>query len=122
MLDGDPGTNKSSLAIDLAARISRGLTMPDGTESIQRNVLLMAGQDSIAKTTRQRILSAGADLDRIAVFNKSPNLPVDLPMIEDTVNQLNPRLLVLDPIVTFMSANINNDQVVRAANAYRCKE
>ena len=32
ILDGDPGTAKTTLALDLAARVSRGDTMPDGSE------------------------------------------------------------------------------------------
>ena len=42
LLDGDPGMGKSLLAIDLAARVSSGLPMPDGTPGPQGGVILIA--------------------------------------------------------------------------------
>jgi AAA domain len=33
VLDGDPGLGKSAMSLDLAARVSRGGDMPDGTPS-----------------------------------------------------------------------------------------
>ncbi|NDF10105.1 MAG: hypothetical protein EB058_15630, partial [Proteobacteria bacterium] len=31
VLDGDPGTGKSTITLDIAARLSRGAVMPDGS-------------------------------------------------------------------------------------------
>jgi hypothetical protein len=69
LFDGDPGTNKSSVALDLAARVSTGREMPDGTTGCQGGVVLLAGEDSLSKTIRPRLDAAGADLSRVAVPN-----------------------------------------------------
>jgi hypothetical protein len=62
LVDGDPGTNKSSVTLELAARVSTGREMPDGTPGLAGTVLLIVGEDSIPKTLRQRLQAAGADL------------------------------------------------------------
>ena len=42
ILDGDPGMGKSLITVDLAARVSTGQPMPDGTPGQQGSVLLVA--------------------------------------------------------------------------------
>ncbi len=54
-IDGDPASNKSSLVLDLAARVSTGSSMPDETPGVYGEVLLILGEDSIAKTVRKRL-------------------------------------------------------------------
>ncbi|MCH7686384.1 MAG: AAA family ATPase, partial [Planctomycetes bacterium] len=54
-VEGDPGCNKSSLLLDLAARVSTGRSMPDGTSGIDGGVLLLAGEDSVRKTVIGRL-------------------------------------------------------------------
>lgn len=66
--DGDPSTNKSSLAMDLAARVSTGRKMPDGTGGKKGGVVMLQAEDSIRKTLLARAEAAGADLRRIAVI------------------------------------------------------
>ncbi len=48
IIDGDPGTNKSSLTIDLAARVSTGKKMPDETPGPRGGVLLLVAEDSVS--------------------------------------------------------------------------
>src|SRR4051794_8101484 len=51
VLDGDPGTGKSFLTVDLAARLSRGGPLPDG-QPLPRphNTLLLNAEDSLEDT------------------------------------------------------------------------
>src|SRR5439155_23169534 len=72
VLDGDPGLGKSSLLLDLAARVTRGLAMPDGGPvalpsppagiRAAGDVTLLTAEDSLADTVRPRLEAAGADL------------------------------------------------------------
>jgi len=55
LLDGDPGMGKSLLAIDLAARVSSGLPMPDGTPGPQGGVIMIAPEDGAGDTLRPRL-------------------------------------------------------------------
>ncbi|MGH7883251.1 MAG: DnaB-like helicase N-terminal domain-containing protein, partial [Candidatus Dormibacteraceae bacterium] len=70
VLDGDPGLGKSTLTLDLAARVSTGGQMPDGTDSILggAGVVVLSAEDGLADTIRPRLEAAGADLERVATF------------------------------------------------------
>src|SRR6476469_3584051 len=64
ILDGDPGTGKSFLTIDLASRVTRGLPMPDGAAGTEpASVLLLNAEDDARDTIRPRILAAGGDAE-----------------------------------------------------------
>src|SRR6266566_9204945 len=68
-LDGDPGLGKSLLTLDLAARITTGRPMPDGTPGVQGSVLLIALEDRAADTIKPRIEAAGGDPSRIRLLD-----------------------------------------------------
>lgn len=42
MFDGDPASGKSTMSLDLAARLTSGGVWPDGTPGTPGNVLLLA--------------------------------------------------------------------------------
>ena len=120
LLDGDPGVGKSLIAIDLAARLSRGSPLPDGSPSGRAHTtLLLAAEDAAADTTRPRAEAAGADLERIIAVSGKNGVPLqfpnDLNNLETLVHQHKPDLIVIDPIVAFLPASIvaTSDQCVR---------
>ncbi len=114
LLDGDPGTNKSSVTLDIAARLSTGRAMPDGTKTDQAGVLLLVAEDSLGKTVRPRLEAAGADLNRIAVLDDLVKLN-DLAVIEEATRRIKAKLVVIDPIMAFLTGNACFDQSVRQA-------
>ena len=66
LLDGDPGAGKSLFTADLAARLTRGGRMPDGSWRRKKaNVLFLNGEDALDDTLRPRLDAAGADLARV---------------------------------------------------------
>jgi hypothetical protein len=115
LVDGDPGTNKSSVTLDLAARVSTGREMPDGTPGLAGTVLLIAGEDSIPKTLRQRLQAAGADLNKVAVPGRDVIIPEDLNVVKEAAVKLGAKLIVIDPLVLFLGRNANSEQSVRQA-------
>src|SRR5436309_1083897 len=68
LLDGDPDLGKSLITIDLAARVTTGQPMPDGSPGITGNVILIAPEDDAADTIKPRILAAGGDPSRIRLL------------------------------------------------------
>lgn len=58
--DGDPDLGKSLITLDLAARVTTGQPMPDGSPGITGNVILIAPEDDAADTIKPRILAAGS--------------------------------------------------------------
>jgi hypothetical protein len=118
LLDGDPGVGKSLLTIDLAARLSRGATLPGGQPSGQPHVALLLGaEDGAADTVRPRAEAAGADLDRLITATGSGGVslrfPADAPKLVGLVRDHRPDLVVIDPITAFLQGGV-------AANADPC--
>jgi len=124
IFDGDPGLGKSTVALDWAARLTRGLPLPDGAPSRPRGVVILSAEDGVADTLRPRAEAAGADLGRILVITALadgglPTIPFDLPSIEVAIASVDAALLIVDPLVAFLgdTTNANRDQDVRRALA-----
>jgi hypothetical protein len=125
LLDGDPGLGKSTISMDLAARVSRGWAMPpDGGPSCDpAGVLLLGAEDNLAYTIRPRLDGAGADVSRIhaleaiqtAEGERPPVLPWDLSLVEDMIADRAIRLVVVDPFMAFLDGDLDahRDQDVR---------
>lgn len=115
LLDGDPGTNKSSLAIDLTARVTCGSAMPDGADGIDGGVLLLTAEDSIPKTVIPRLRAAGAKMSRVWFPTAPLSIPADIGAIEHAVVRYAAKLIVVDPLMVFLGREANRDQSVRQA-------
>lgn len=104
LLIGDPGVGKSMFTVDLAARISAGLPLPDGTPTEAGNVLMVFNEDLAGHTVRPRLEAAGANLKRIkrySIQNGVLSLQTDIEELVNNINRTQAKLLVLDPIVTY---------------------
>src|SRR5215211_8657463 len=122
LLEGDPGLGKSLIALDLCARLSRGLPFPDGSPSPgPANSLVLNAEDGAADTVRARLASLGADLDRVFVPAGGAlgaiRLPGEIRRLEDAIAAAAARLVVIDPLLAFLDSNVSsgNDQSVRRA-------
>jgi hypothetical protein len=129
ILDGDPGLGKSTISVDLAARVSTGRPMPGETEGREpAGVILMSAEDGLADTIRPRLDAAGADVARVVALvgivaldgtERLPALPADLARLETTIVENGAALVVVDVLMAYLSADINahRDQDVRGALA-----
>jgi hypothetical protein len=114
VLDGDPGTGKSFVTIDIAARLSRGSSMPNGPVRFgaRETVLLLNVEDDARDTIRPRVRAAGGDLKRVRVFaspgiglNRPPRFPDDFAQLEAAVKATRAALVILDPLPSFFTAD-----------------
>jgi AAA domain len=132
MLDGDPGLGKSTLTLDLAARVSTGSPLPDGEPVGAKGAVLVASaEDGIADTLRPRVAAAGGDLSRVVVLDHVAEaggsrplvLPDDLDHVEGRALELGAVLIVIDPFMAYLSGAVDShrDQDVRRA-MHRMKE
>ena len=112
---GDPGTNKSSMLQDIAARVTRGLPMPDGSQGRSGGAVLLSGEESLKKTLVGRLKAAGADMSRIAVVSDEVTLPEDLDVIERAIHAVEASLVIIDPLSLYLGSNVNAEQTVRRA-------
>ena len=128
-LDGDPGLGKSLLTLDLAARITTGRPMPDGSPGVQGSVLLIAPEDSAADTIKPRIEAAGGDPSHVRLLNfaKSTDLKTretftapfnfseHLHTFVETIMQTHAVLVIIDPLMAVLGSRISaySDQKIR---------
>jgi hypothetical protein len=99
VLDGEAGAGKSLVAIDLAARVSRGFVAPgtDAPAADPAGVVLLAAHDSPAAVLRPRLEAAGADLARVLLHGGSLDVAEDIDDLRGAVERQCAALVVLDP-------------------------
>ncbi len=128
LLEGDPGVGKSTLTLDLAARITMGRTFPDDAPGVSGNVVLMTAEDDLADTVKPRIVAAGGDSAKVHVLlsvydgQSEPAMPVfpqDLLALQRTIEAHAAIFVVIDPFVAFLDDQVNSwsDHGVRRALA-----
>ncbi len=127
ILDGDPGLGKSTLMLDLAARLTAGRALPDDPAPPHEpaRVLLLSAEDAAADTIRPRLEAAHAVIDRVYVLSHLPDavggglplLPRFTPFLGQLVDRFRPCFLVIDPLAAYLGPEINphSDQGVRQA-------
>lgn len=127
LLEGDPGVGKSTVCLDIAARVTQGREMPDGWSRAgepPQNVLVLAGEDDMADTIRPRLEAAGGDAARLwqrsyVLERWAPRPPSldDLVILTEDFRRLAPALVIVDPLVLFLPPDTatNNDMQVRQA-------
>jgi hypothetical protein len=127
LLDGDPDLGKSTLSLDLAARVSRGQPMPDGSPGVgPGDAILLNAEDGLADTIRPRLDAAGADCSRVSVLTVRtgetedlPSIPDDLAALRQAITDRGALLAVVDPLMAYLGGDVNShrDQDVRRALA-----
>jgi hypothetical protein len=127
ILDGDPDLGKSTITMDLAARLSRGWEMPPAnSQDVIRapgNVLVLNAEDAAASTIVPRLRLAGANMKRIKILTGIKRgeeecdvlLPFDLDVIRDTIVENLIRFVVVDPFMAYLDGSLDahRDQDVR---------
>lgn len=123
MLDGDPGLGKSTLLLDIAARMSQDGVMPDGTQGLQGRTLILSGEDDIADTIVPRLIIAQADLGKIdclegvRIGEKEEDFTLNsyMELLANLVAQKSYSLLIIDPVMAFLdSCDANKETEVRS--------
>jgi len=127
ILAGDPGIGKSQTSIDLVARITRGDSMPDGSEGMWGNCAIATAEDETSETIIPRLAAAGADMKKVRIIRKVKvdgverylSLPRDLNRLRTMIHNENLRLLIIDPLNAFVEQGVNTykDQDIRTVLA-----
>jgi hypothetical protein len=124
LLDGDPDLGKTTLLLDVGARVSTGRPMPgepSGKHREPADVLYVSAEDDDDDTIQPRLQAAGADLDRVHLWAEAqlPVLPDDADRLAQLIVAHDVALVVLDPVGPFLNGdlNTNRDADVRQALA-----
>jgi hypothetical protein len=128
VVEGDPATAKSTMTLDLAARVTTGSAWPDGAPGSEpAHVLLLSAEDGWGDTVRPRLEAAGADLERcLCVAARRVDgeggpelrpvvLPEDIAWIRRLVEQSGAAMVVIDVLAAYLSDRVDShkDQSVR---------
>ena len=111
--------------------------MPDGSPGVAggegAGVALLSAEDDVTATILPRLVAAGADMDRVEIVRgvtalreetgqeqRRPFLlPLDIPVLEEIIQRVGARLVVIDPLMAYLDGRVNSwrDQDVRATLA-----
>ena len=127
-LDGDPGVGKSTLAIDMAARVSTASPWPDRSHCPLGDVVILSAEDGLADTIRPRLDAAGGDPARVHVIQDVPVTDADgeviswrpphlgdIDRIERVLEATGALLLIVDVLMAYLPSGVDShrDQDVR---------
>jgi hypothetical protein len=110
LLEGEPGSGASLLALHIAACVTSGRALPGGSPSTQGTVILVADQDHPGYTIAPRFLAAGGDparvlllttvdqvdSDKVTIEDRPFSLARDLCFLEEAVDRTHAALVILD--------------------------
>ncbi|WP_239482981.1 AAA family ATPase [Paraburkholderia sp. C35] len=124
VLAGAAGTGKTTLALSLAATVTRGGQWPDGTACAHPGqVLIWSSEDDPADTLVPRLMAGGTDLNRVhfvcnvakADGELMPFDPArDMPLLGERMAAMGAvRLLIVDPILSAVGGDAHRANDVR---------
>jgi len=110
---GMPDVNKSTLLLDISARVTIGGALPAGEGKVpQGSVIILTAEDDLADTVRPRLEVAGADLTRVHVIQmvrkngqagRCFDLTKDIERLEELIAQMGDVVLIgIDPVSAYM--------------------
>ena len=117
IIEGDPGLAKSTITLDLIARVTRGGPMPDGSPGIGPACAIVASaEDGAADTIVPRLMAAGAELELVEIITGAGSeddpglvaLPTDAGLLEARIVEIGARLVIVDPLAAFFDDRIDS--------------
>jgi len=122
-ITGDAGQGKSLVAVDMAARVSRGMVFPVYDKSISTvrgQVFYITSEGVPDMILVPRLMAAGADLSKVTIvegiYQRKDHFSMfditrNLPEIERRAKDFpDLKLIIIDPIASFLPERINTNQ------------
>ena len=116
IVQGDPGDGKTTLVLNIAAKLSKG-------EGIDREmkltepltVIYQSAEDGLADTVKPRLEAAGANCENISVIDESiKSLSMIDERLEEAVIRTKAKLLILDPIQAYLGGDMDMNRANEA--------
>jgi predicted ATP-dependent serine protease len=116
IVQGDPGDGKTTLVLNIAAKLSRGEGLEEEMKTSEpMNIIYQTAEDGLADTVKPRLETAGADCERILVIDESDkSLSMADERLEDALKQTGARLLILDPIQAYLGGGMDMNRANEA--------
>lgn len=118
IIEGIEGLGKSWLTCALACAVAGGNNLPfgDGEPLEPGNVLMLSAEDSLSHTVKPRLVSMGANLERIFAIDEVFSFSdfKDFIEFEAVVAEYNPKLVIVDPMFSYTGGkNLNQESESR---------
>lgn len=106
IIQGDPGEGKTTLALNIAAKLTRGELPHEGCEP--RRVMFQTAEDGVADTVKPRLEAAGADCSKIWSFNESlVEISMNDASLGSKLKITRTKLAIFDPIQAYLGADVD---------------
>jgi KaiC/GvpD/RAD55 family RecA-like ATPase len=116
IIQGDPGDGKTTLVLNIAARLSKG----EGLDSDMKvtepvNIIYQTAEDGLADTVKPRLELAKAVCERIMVIDETEkSLSMIDERLESAIKQTGARVLILDPIQAYLGGTMDMNRANEA--------
>ena len=109
IIQGDPGDGKTTLVLNIAAKLSKGESL-DSDMNVQEpvNVIYQTAEDGLADTVKPRLELAGADCEKILVIDeRNKSLSMADERLEEALAKTGAKVLILDPIQAYLGGGMD---------------
>ena len=116
IIQGDPGDGKTTLVLNLAAKLSKGEAL-DKDMDIKEPIIVIyqTAEDGLADTVKPRLELAGADCEQIIVIDESDkSLSMADERLEEAIQTTGAKLLILDPIQAYLGGGMDMNRANEA--------
>lgn len=122
LLQGDPGDGKSTMMMNIIAELSIGGILPDGTKINQpQRIIYQCSEDGVRDTIKPRLQNCGANCRNIAFIDEEVHsgLTLDDDRLRDAIAQIHPKLVVIDPIQSYIESDSDLRMAAKARKLMR---
>jgi len=106
IVQGDPGEGKTTMMLAIAASVTRGKCLPEGSGDAALSpsaVIFQTAEDGLADTIKPRLEQLGADCARVHVIDEEDkSLSLIDERIEAAIIRTGAKLFVLDPLQAYL--------------------
>lgn len=116
IIQGDPGDGKTTLVLNIAAKLSKGEGLDENMQIAEPiNIIYQTAEDGLADTVKPRLELAGADCEKIMVIDESEkSLSMIDKRLEEAIVKTGARLLILDPIQAYLGGGMDMNRANEA--------
>ncbi len=116
IVQGDPGDGKTTLILNIAAKLSKGEGLDNDMKLTEpMNIIYQTAEDGLADTVKPRLEKAGADCERIVVIDeRDKSLSMADERLEEAIIQTGARMLILDPIQAYLGGGMDMNRANEA--------